>query len=71
MQASRDQHSLQKSPRISVGLTATEHAELQAIAEANHISMAWVGRQAILEFLEKYRGDATQLPLKLTRGKGQ
>lgn len=28
--------------------------------------MAWLGRQAIIEFIAKYREEHVQLPLKLT-----
>ncbi len=56
-----------KPPRLSVGLTAAEHAELLAFKERHGVSMAWLGRQAFLEFIEKYRDEQTQLPLRLTR----
>jgi hypothetical protein len=52
--------------RLSVGLTDSELAELLALKDKHNVSMAWIGRQAILEFINKYRGEYTQLPLKLS-----
>ncbi len=61
-----------KPPRLSVGLTDAEHTELLALKDQHHVSMAWIGRQAITEFLDKYRGEHTQLPLRLIRpGQGE
>jgi hypothetical protein len=54
-----------KPPRISVGVSEAEFAEMQGFAEKHHVSMAWLGRQAIIEFLEKYRSESVQLPLRL------
>lgn len=53
-------------PRLSVGLTDAELNELIALKDRHHVSMAWLGRQAIVEFITKYRGEHTQLPLKLS-----
>jgi len=47
--------------RISVNLPNAEHAELQSLAEKNGLSMAWIGRRAIIDFLDRYRDK--QLPL--------
>lgn len=56
-----------KPQRISVGLSDAEYAELNALKDRHQVSLAWLGRQAILELLEKYREEHTQLPLKLRR----
>lgn len=64
--AARIKTSGQKPPRLSVTLSPMEHDELQFIATKHDISMAWLGRQAILEFLAKHRDESYQLPLKLT-----
>lgn len=40
--------------RISVGLSDTEHETLRRIAEESHVSLAWLGRRAIVEFLERH-----------------
>lgn len=53
--------------RISVSLSAKEYKELLALAGKYHISLAWIGRQAVAEFLERYRDRELQLPLTLTR----
>jgi len=53
--------------RLSVNLSPEEHRELAALAEKTRISMAWLGRQAIAEFLERHRSGTTQLPLGLPR----
>ena len=53
--------------RLSVGLTDAEMNELLALKDRHHVSMAWLGRQAILEFIAKYRAEHVQLPLKLVR----
>jgi hypothetical protein len=37
-------------------------SELASLAQKNAISMAWIGRKAILEFLEAHRENQLQLP---------
>ncbi len=64
--AARMKSAREKPLRLSVALSPTEHAELQALADDHNISMAWLGRQAILEFMAKYRHEAVQLPLNLS-----
>lgn len=49
--------------RISINLPEDEYAELSAMAEKHRISMAWIGRKAILDFVERYREGPLQLPL--------
>ena len=49
--------------RISINLPDDEYAELAALAEKHSISMAWIGRKAILDFLERNRESPLQLPL--------
>lgn len=51
--------------RISVGLSDKEHAELSALSEKHRVSLAWLGRQAIMEFLERYGKGESQIPLNL------
>lgn len=58
--------ALRKSVRTSVILPEEAHTRIQALAEANNVSAAWVIRAAILRFLDEH-GDQTQLPLKLPR----
>jgi len=52
--------------RLSVGLTKLELGELVALRDRHNVSMAWLGRRAIVEFIDKYRGEHIQLPLKLS-----
>lgn len=52
-------------PRISITLPVREYRELSALAEKHHISLAWLGRQAVIEFLERHQDRELQLPLTL------
>jgi hypothetical protein len=52
--------------RLSVSLTDSELNELLSLKDRHHVSLAWLGRQAIVEFIAKYREEHVQLPLKLT-----
>lgn len=52
-------------PRISVSLPERDYKELTALAEKHHISLAWLGRRAVLEFLERYQDRELQLPLTM------
>ena len=63
---------MNKNHRISIGLTEQEFNALQQIAEAHRVSLAWVGRQAISEFLDAYQENKNQklLPLREAQ-KGQ
>ena len=49
--------------RLTVNLSADEYEELLAIARQQNISMAWLGRQAIVRLLEQYKLDELQMPL--------
>jgi hypothetical protein len=60
--------ALRKSVRTSVILPTEAHTRILALAEANHVSAAWIIRAAVLQFLEEY-GDQTQLPLRLPKTK--
>ena len=52
--------------RVSVNLAEEEYRELSVMANKYLVSMAWLGRQAIRDFLERYRVEELQLPLVLT-----
>ncbi len=52
--------------RFSVALDEQEYAELSAMAEKHRVSMAWLVRHAVAEFLQQYRSEELQLPLRLT-----
>ena len=53
--------------RVSLTLTPEEFREIAALAEHARVSKAWIGRQALIEFLERYRDCDLQLPLDLAR----
>ena len=53
--------------RVSLNLTPEEFREIAALAENARVSKAWIGRQALIEFLERYRDRGLQLPLDLAR----
>ena len=53
--------------RVSLNLTPEEFREVAALAEDARVSKAWIGRQALIEFLERYRDRDLQLPLDLAR----
>lgn len=55
-----------KTIRTSVILPEDAYARVQAVAETNDVSTAWVIRHAIQRFLEGHV-DQTELPLQLPR----
>jgi hypothetical protein len=56
------------SVRLSVSVSATDHAELARFAGARDLSLAWVVRRAISDFVERNRNDL-QGELHLPRGR--
>lgn len=50
--------------RLTVNLEANDYRELQRIAQQNSVSMAWLGRRAIEQFLEQSNSQR-ELPLSL------
>ena len=53
--------------RVSLNLIPEEYREIAALAENARVSKAWIGRQALIEFLGRYRDRDLQLPLDLAR----
>jgi predicted transcriptional regulator len=51
-----------RSIRTSVMLPEESYAQIQALAEANQVSTAWIIRHALLKFLNEQDGQL-QLPL--------
>lgn len=49
--------------RVTINLSVGEYRELAALSEKHNVSMAWIGHKAIIELLEKTRGELLQLPL--------
>ena len=52
--------------RVTVNLEAPEYNQLSALADKHRISLAWLGRRAIIEFLERNGQEELQFPLKLS-----
>ncbi len=61
--------AVKKTVRTSVILPEDAHARVQALADANNVSAAWVIRAAILRFLEEHGDNQTELPLRLPKGR--
>jgi hypothetical protein len=53
--------------RVPANLTDIEFSELSALAEKYDVSLAWLTRKAILEFIDRYRSEQLQLPLRPER----
>ena len=53
--------------RVTISLTPSEHAELRALATRARVSLSWMVRQAITEFLQRQKREVGQLPLDLPR----
>ena len=52
--------------RIAVNLSELEYSGLVELAEKHEVSLAWLGRQAILDFVERYQGgEQLDLPLRV------
>jgi hypothetical protein len=41
--------------RITINMTEAEYADLSALAERFQVLMAWLGRRALGEMVEKYK----------------
>jgi|GEM_PF-1894650 hypothetical protein len=50
--------------RIAANLTNAEYSELAAMADKYDVSLSWLSRKAILEFVDHYRSEQLQLPLR-------
>ena len=55
--------------RVTVNLEDREYRELSALSDKHRVSLAWLSRQAIAQFLERYENEALQLPLSLSSEK--
>ena len=57
--------------RLSISLDATDHAELTRLAEQHDLSVAWVVRKAVSEFIARNANqDQPVLPLHRGGGRG-
>ena len=51
--------------RLSVSMDAAVHAKLSRLADRRDISLAWLIRKALAEFIERQEeGDQAELPLR-------
>jgi hypothetical protein len=50
--------------RIAANLTDAEFSELAAMAHKYDVSLAWIGRRAVLDFIDRYRTEQLYLPLR-------
>ena len=55
--------------RVTVNLEDREYLELSALSDKHRVSLAWLGREAIIEFLERTDKEELQLPLNLSSGR--
>ncbi len=53
--------------RVSVNLTKQEYQDLAGLAEKYRVSMAWLSRQAISDYVERHLREPIQLPLPMVR----
>ncbi len=56
-----------KSVRTTVSLPQDQYKQLQALADTSGLSVAWVVRQAVGDFLEKVGTDQQYNPLDKNR----
>ena len=59
------------STRITVSLPDRDHAALSAISERYEISLSWLARRAVAEFLENHGPEGGQFVLDLPPGDRQ
>lgn len=55
--------------RITVSLPDKEHAALAALAQRHDVSLSWLTRKAVIEFLRRYKSGGTQPALDLSLDK--
>ena len=56
-----------KGPRITVSLSERDHAALTELAGRHDVSISWCARQAVVEFIEKYKDTQARLPLRIKK----
>lgn len=56
---------VRKTTRITVSLADEEYGELTALADRYDVSMSWLTRQAVVEFLKMQGRGSNQLPFEL------
>ena len=66
MRARREKSRL--ATRVTVSVDERDYEQLVALANEHRVSLAWLVRYAVGDFLERYRQDQLELPLELTKG---
>ena len=56
-----------KEHRITVSVPDDDHAALSEMALECDVSLSWITRQAISDFLSRHKAGEVQLPLDLSR----
>ena len=51
--------------RVTVSVDERDYEQLVALADERQVSLAWLVRYAVSDFLERYRQDQLELPLEL------
>jgi hypothetical protein len=52
--------------RVTVSIDERDYEQLVALAEEHRVSLAWLVRYAVADFLDRYRREQLELPLELT-----
>lgn len=52
--------------RITVSVDDRDYEQLVALSDEFRVSLAWLVRYAVADFLDRYRQDQLELPLELT-----
>ena len=60
-----------KEQRITVSLDGADHARLADLANRYDVSLSWLVRQAVSEYLDRHQSGEVQLPLGLASGRGK
>lgn len=55
--------------RITINLSEEEYDEFVSMADGFNVSVVWIGRQVIREFLDKYQDTSKGFPLPVTSGR--
>jgi|TARA_R110002124_G_scaffold92599_8_gene235274 predicted transcriptional regulator len=56
-----------KKNRISVSLSDSDYRDLQAYAVARDLSISWVARRAIQNFIDRNPPEQTELPMHIEK----
>ena len=57
----------QNGPRMTVSLFERDFTALTRLAERRDVSISWIARQALSEFVEKHYSTDVKLPLRIDR----